>query len=217
LAGWTALNRPGKMIALTVTGLDAFESWPDRFIRRNVFGVPEGWLESGVQSEVMLFGTAAHEVLQGRDPKSVVEKYGLTASRVADLAKIKENFFASKTGSSGIAYRELKFMADFDGQRFQGKLDRLETTSSGMANVIDFKTDAVKKGNEEKDAQKHADQLRAYSLMVSKASHSKVQGQVYFTGSGKYADVAEEAGFRTGLENKIKECSERVHVRLDKI
>ncbi len=101
-------------------------------------------------------------------------------------------------------------MADFDGQRFQGKLDRLETTSSGMANVIDFKTDEVKKGNEEKDAQKHADQLRAYSLMVSKALHSKVQGQVYFTRSGKYVDIAEESGFGTGLKNKIEECSERV-------
>ncbi len=57
-----------------------------------VFGVPEGWLESGVQSEAMLFGTAAHEVLQGRDPKSVVKKYGLTSSSVADLDRIKERF-----------------------------------------------------------------------------------------------------------------------------
>jgi hypothetical protein len=89
-------------------------------------------------------------------------------------------------------------------------LDRLETTSSGEANVIDFKTDAVKQGSEEKDAQNHANQLRAYSLMVSKASHSKAQGQVYFTGTGKYVDIAEESGFGTGLKNKIKECSEGV-------
>jgi RecB family exonuclease len=158
----------------------------------------------------MLFGTAAHEVLQGRDPELAARKYCLPASSAADLAKIKERFFASKGRSNDIVYRELKFTADVDGQRFQGKVDRLETTSSGRSNVIDFKTDAVKQDNEEKDAQKHADQLRAYSLMMVKALHGKVQGQVYFTGSGKYVNIGEEAGFETGLNKKIKKCSEGV-------
>ncbi len=210
LTRWTELIRPGRTIGLTVTGLDSFKSWPDRFIRRNVFGVPEGWLESGVRSDAMLFGTAAHEVLQGRDPGSVALKYCLPASTTADLAGIKERFLASKRRSNDIAFRELKFMADLDGHRFQGKVDRLETNSSGIANVIDFKTDSVKEGNEEKDAQNHSDQLRAYSLMMTKAIHSKVQGQVYFTGSGKYVNIGEEADFEAGLKKKIKECSGKI-------
>ena len=210
MARWTETPRPQRSLALTVTGLESFESYPEGFIRRNVFGIPEGWLKKDTRSDAMLFGTAAHEVLQGRDPGSVARKYGLPASSVTDLAKIKERFFASKGRNGDIAYRELKFTTDVDGQRFQGKVDRFETTSSGMVNVIDFKTDAVKPGNEEKDAQNHADQLRAYSLMMTKAMHSKVQGQVYFTGSGKYVNISEEAGFEAGLKRKIKDCSERV-------
>ena len=58
--------------------------------------MPEGWLETGVRSDVMLFGTAAHEVLQGRDPVSVARKFGLPSSSIPDLVGIRERFFATK-------------------------------------------------------------------------------------------------------------------------
>ncbi len=209
LGGWSSVSKPKRRIGLTVTGLEAFESYPERFVRRNVFGVPEGWLDSGTRSDAMQFGTAAHEILQGRDPEPVARKYWLPASSVAELAKIKERFVALK-GSDGIAYRELVFMADIDGQRFQGKVDRLESNRSGSSIVVDFKTDAVKQGSEEKDAERHADQLRAYALMMSRALHVKVQGQVYFTGSGRYVHIGDEMGFDTGLKDRIRECSEQV-------
>ncbi len=210
LTKWAALPRPKRSLDLTVTGLKAFESYKDRFIRRNVFGVPEGWLESDSRSDAMLFGTAAHEVLQGRDPKTVAMKYGLPRSWIADLIKVRELFFASR-GDGGIVRRELNFAADLDGQRFEGKVDRLEIPAEGDSKVIDFKTDAVKDGDEERSASGHADQLKAYAFMMSRALHGKVRGQVYFTGSGKYANIGEDADFETELKDRIRECSEQVN------
>lgn len=94
----------------------------------------------------MLFGTAAHEVLQGRDPETVATKHGLPKSSISELIDIRDRFFTSRN-AVGAVYRELKFVADVEGQQSQGKVDQVEVGPSLKGNVVDFKTDAVKEGN----------------------------------------------------------------------
>ena len=76
--------------------------------------------------------------------------------------------------------------------------------------MVDFKTDNVKPGSEEKEANKHVDQLRAYSLMIANALSPEVEGQVYFTGPGKNVEIGVVAGFEDGLHTRIREWKNRI-------
>jgi len=208
---WKPLLKPSRKLSMTATGLKAFESYPERFIRRNVFGVPEGWLEQDGTNDATTFGTAVHEVLRGRDASVVVQNLGISTAQAVEIERIRSDFEkAISTVSDGTEYRELRFQMNIDGHRFHGAIDRLDRIKEGGWLVMDFKTDADATINSRGTVEEHGEQVRAYMLALKNALRMDVKGSLFYTGKGKAIDVPMELGFEGRLREKMHQYVESV-------
>ncbi|QLH74482.1 MAG: UvrD-helicase domain-containing protein [Methanomassiliicoccales archaeon] len=210
LKEWAPLPRPKRSLSLTPTGLKAFEDCPERYVRRYLFGVPEGWLDRMHEDKALRFGNAVHEVMRGRDPGSVARRYGLVEMDIEEIMLIKRSF-DERSGDVRINARfsELPFMMKVRGVRLHGAMDRLEQINDGTWTVIDFKTDDIK-GDEEKKAERYADQVRIYMLAVSDTVKGHVDGNIYFTKVGRSVMVKGDEGVRSEIESKVAAVLERI-------
>jgi len=132
-------------------------------------------------------GTIVHEVLRGRDIRTVLEEFGEYSDENARQCKeIREKFFSSALMKRAKrSFAELAFVVTYEGRQISGKIDRLAELDDGSWAVIDYKSEAV--GPEEYAAV--AEEYRVSMAVYCEAAKGlvagkKVAGFLWFTETG---------------------------------
>jgi len=132
-------------------------------------------------------GTIVHEVLRGRDIRTVLEEFGEYSEENARQCKeIRDRFFSSDLMKRAKrSFAELAFVVTYEGRQITGKIDRLAELDDGSWAVIDYKSEAV--GPEEYAAV--AEEYRVSMAVYCEAAKGLVAGKtvagfLWFTETG---------------------------------
>ena len=86
-------------------------------------------------------GLVVHEVFQGRDPATVLRRYGMDSGKADEYRELYERFLASPLMQDALQdHREVPFLVRVNGFAFQGTIDRLVQRPGGAWLLIDYKT-----------------------------------------------------------------------------
>jgi hypothetical protein len=180
-APWEVAPCPGPLERISVSKTE------DTVITMAGPGIPSGVLTRGILQKVLdspetTFGTAVHEVFEGRDAADVCRRHGLPDSDAVRIQGFYQAFLQhSMVRDATRAFTEFPFVASFCGVQVSGVIDRLQEMPDGNLVVIDLKTGAT----DEEDAlvvERYRVSLSIYCQAVSRMTRKEVSGWVYRVG-----------------------------------
>jgi ATP-dependent helicase/nuclease subunit A len=142
---------------------------------------------SGVPGETK--GTIIHEVLRGRDAKTVLEEFGeYSEEHVRQCEEIRAVFLASDLMKRAKrSFCELAFVVTYEGRLISGKIDRLCELDDGSWVVIDYKSEAVSPEEYALVAEEYRVSMAVYCEAARRLVAGKtVAGFLYFTETGEF-------------------------------
>jgi ATP-dependent helicase/nuclease subunit A len=162
-----APSGPGPLTRISVSKIE------DTCLKKRETGVPPDILTRSVlinllDSPETTFGTAVHEIFEGRDAAEVCRRHGLPDTDAARIDGYYRCFLQHSLIRDAIrVFTEFPVVAMFSGVQVSGVIDRLQVMPDGSLVVIDFKTGA---GDEE-----DADLIRRYRVSISTYCHAVSQ------------------------------------------
>ena len=137
-------------------------------------------------------GTIIHEMLRGRDAKTVLKEYGeFSEEHLRQCEEIRAAFFSSDLMKRvKRSYCELPFVITWEGQRVTGKIDRLLEREDGSWAVIDYKSEPVSPEEYAVVAEEYRVSMAVYGEAARQLVPEKeVAGYLYFTETGEFLPV----------------------------
>lgn len=145
-------------------------------------------------------GLVLHEVFRGRDPATVLRRYGMDPGRAGDLRDRYERFLASPLMRGRIGdHCEVPFSARVGGVPFEGSIDRLVQRPDGSWLLVDYKT-GTPVGIED-----YAVQMTVYRHAAARILGRPVTPYLYFVEADRWVEAAvdEERVFDT-IERAVR-------------
>ncbi|HQD25551.1 MAG TPA: UvrD-helicase domain-containing protein [Methanoculleus thermophilus] len=129
-------------------------------------------------------GLVVHEVFQGRDPATVLRRYGMDSGKADEYRELYERFLASPLMQDALQdHREVPFLVRVNGFAFQGTIDRLVQRPGGAWLLIDYKTG--KPG----DLEDYAIQMTIYRRAARQILGAPVTPYLYFVDLDRWVEV----------------------------
>lgn len=165
---------------------------PAEYERRYRQGLPTpgGWTAPG-RVDPITRGLIVHEVFRGRDPATVLRRYGvpdadLTLAR--EYRDLYERFLASPMMQEVVAdHREVPFRARVHGVACKGVIDRLVQRPDGSWVLIDYKTGSVDDLAER--VEEYAVQMTIYRHAAGQILNGTVRAYLYFVDADRWVEV----------------------------
>jgi len=137
-------------------------------------------------------GTIIHEVLRGRDAKTVLAESGEYSDENArQCIEIRKKFFSSDLMKRAKrSFAELAFVVTYEGRQISGKIDRLAELDDGSWAVIDYKSEPVSPEDYTAVAEEYRVSMAVYCEAARELMPGKtVAGYLYFTETGEFWPV----------------------------
>jgi len=179
--------------------------------------------KTSLRSVVEWFGTTLgqiiHEVFRGKDPETVLDRYGIDdPGKAKEYAKMRDEFLSTELMQHAQEeHRELPIRFVDGGHTLMGTVDRLVRTEGGW-HIIDYKTGDVDVDEVQARADDYACQMMVYAMGVERLLGVEPEVSIYFPSCKRFADVTVDES-RRGIIRllldmisderfEFKECSE---------
>jgi ATP-dependent helicase/nuclease subunit A len=136
-------------------------------------------------------GLIVHEIFRGRDPGTVLRRYGVEdAGIVGEYQALYDRFRAAEV-MQGVTddYCEVPFRTSIGGAKFKGAIDRLVRRPDGTWALIDYKTGVAGVEDIPAKVEDYAVQVTIYRLAAEQILGEAVKPFLYFVDSDRWVEV----------------------------
>ncbi len=180
-------------VILSPTSLALKENDPKEYRRRHELSLPEEKI--GAASTTMtasIRGTIIHEIFRGKNPASVLRSFGFDNEEMAkEFARYYSEFLKHQIMQDiQEKHEEVPFQIVYQSQTMRGQIDLLLRTADDRWVIIDYKSNKIKSGEEEKTAAEYTIQMAVYTEAARQLlGVQDIDAYLYFTETGMLTKV----------------------------
>ncbi len=191
--------------------IEYYISCPKRYKEKYAIGSPGmDAIVSDTGGNAKTEGLIIHEIFQGKDPATVLRKYGISDPGIE--AKYREcyNKFMSSDFMKDVEedHRELPFLARIDGILLSGMIDRMIKKSDGSWSIIDYKTMRLYEDQMKAKSKEYSYQFAIYRKAMQQLLGKEIFSFAYFTSIGKFFPVTFDDN---SINSNIKGIIQRIN------
>ncbi|HNT09085.1 PD-(D/E)XK nuclease family protein, partial [Methanoculleus sp.] len=136
-------------------------------------------------------GLIVHEVFRGRDPGTVLRRYGVEDDGIAGEYQALYDRFRAAEVMQGVTsdHCEVPFRTSIGSAKFKGAIDRLVRRPDGTWVLIDYKTGIAGVDDIPAKVEDYAVQLTIYRLAAEHVLGEMVRSFLYFVDSDRWVEV----------------------------
>jgi hypothetical protein len=183
---------PEQEHIFSASEIEDYKLCPKKYSEKHVTSIPNKiQFVSDAEENGSTRGLIIHEIFQGKDPSTVLKRYGIFDS---DKEKLYRGFYDSFMSSDFMKdvkedHKELPFLARIDGILFSGKIDRVAKKCDGSWNIIDYKTSFLSKDQMKEKARDFSYQLAIYRSVMQQLLAEEICVFAYFTSIERFFEV----------------------------
>jgi ATP-dependent helicase/nuclease subunit A len=204
---------PEQEHIFSASEIEEYKLCPKKYNNKHVIGGPEiDIIFPATRESARTQGLIIHEIFQGKDPSTVLRKYGISDSNKERLYRAYYDKFLSSDFMKNVKedHRELPFLARIDGILFSGKIDRMTKKSDGSWNIIDYKTMELSEEQMEEKYKEYSYQLAIYRKAMQQLLGEEICVFAYFTSIGKFFQAKLDD---TRVISNIKKIAQKINSR----
>ena len=148
-------------------------------------------LEVSAAMDATTRGLIVHEIFRGRDPGTVLRRYGVEDAGIAGEYQALYDRFRAAEVMQGVTddYCEVPFRTSIGGAKFKGAIDRLVRQPDGTWVLVDYKTGVAGADDIPEKVEDYAVQLTIYRLAAEQILGEAVKPFLYFVDSDRWVEV----------------------------